>query len=440
MSAYASRDGEPHAVAATETAWLPWLVRLRWVGVAGQLAVVAVARWAFALEVPTRALLSIVAVTAASNVLLGRLSERVRGRTGPLATVAIALDVVLLTTLLGLTGGPANPFSVLYLVHVALGALVLGQRASVAIAVLCVVSYATLFAWHVPVVWDHGEHGQHGGSRVGLHLQGMWVATALAAAAIGYFVARTAAALRERDEQVRRLERAASRDEKLVALSALAAGAAHELGSPLSTIAVAARELEKASAEFVGAERIQEDARLIREQTVRCRDILNRVSGEAGVDPGEVLEEVPLGRVLEAVRSALEPHERARLRVLCADPGTPVRTPHATLARAVTNLVRNGLAAAREGESVWLRATWAGDTVRFEVRDDGAGMSADVLARAGEPFFTTRPPGEGMGLGLFLARALAERLGGRLWLESAPERGTTAFLEVRLDPLQHGAT
>jgi two-component system sensor histidine kinase RegB len=425
---------------AADTAWLPWLVRLRWMAVAGQLAVVAVARWAFALEVPTRALLAIVAVTAASNLLLGRIAERPRSRTDVLATLAIALDVLLLTTLLGLTGGPANPFSVLYLVHVALAALVLGMRASIAIAALCVASYATLFVWHVPVAWEHGEHAHHGGSRVGLHLQGMWVATALAAAAIGYFVARTAAALRERDEQVRRLEQAASRDEKLVALSALAAGAAHELGSPLATIAVAARELERAAQGAVDAARIQEDARLIREQAARCREILNRVSGEAGVDPGEGLEEVPLGRVLEAVRDGLAPAERERLRISCADAATTVRTPHAALARALVNLVRNALAAARAGEIVALRASRVGDAVRFEVRDDGSGMSSDVLARVGEPFFTTRAPGEGMGLGLFLARALAERLGGRLWLESAPQQGTTAFLEVRLDPLREAAT
>jgi two-component system sensor histidine kinase RegB len=438
MSPQRSAGASPEV--ATESPWLPWLVRLRWVGVAGQLAVVGVARWAFAVEVPMRALLSIVAITAASNVLLGRLSERARDHTAPLATVAIALDVVLLTTLLGLTGGPANPFSVLYLVHVALAALVLGMRASIAIAALCVVSYATLFAWHVPVAWDHGEHAHHAGSRVGLHLQGMWVATALASAAIGYFVARVAGALRERDAQVRRLEQAASRDEKLIALSALAAGAAHELASPLATIAVAARELERAAEGLAGAGRLRDDARLIREQTVRCREILNRVSGEAGVDPGEELANVPIGLLLEAVRDALEPHERARLRVLCADGAIPVRTPRGALARALTNLVRNGLAAVGGTGGVSLRATTLGDAVRFEVRDEGAGMSADVLARAGEPFFTTRPPGEGMGLGLFLARALAERLGGRLWLESAPEQGTTAFLEVLLDPLPHGVS
>lgn len=249
---------------AARTAWLPWLVRLCWMAVAGQLAVVAVARWAFALEVPTRALLAIVALTAASNLLLGRIAERSRPQTDAVAAGAIALDVVLLTTLLGLTGGPANPFSVLYLVHVALAALVLDMRATLAIAGLCVGCYATLFAWHVPVAWDLGAHAHHGGSRVGLHLQGMWAATALAAAAISYFVARTAPA--------------------------------HELGSPLATIAVAARELERTADGVLDPARVLEDARLIRDQALRCREILDRVSGEAGVDPGEGIEEIGLGR------------------------------------------------------------------------------------------------------------------------------------------------
>jgi two-component system sensor histidine kinase RegB len=413
-------------------AWLPWLVRLRWAAVAGQLLTVAAARLAFGLPVPTAALLGVVAFTAASNVGLGWLGARTTSANALIALV-LALDVLLFTLLLGLAGGPANPFSVLYLVQVALAALVFGLRWSIALAALCAAAYATLFWWHVPIAWDHGEHAHHGGpgGAIGLHLQGMWAATALAAAILGYFVSRTAAALRAREAEVRRLARAAARDERLVALSALAAGAAHELGSPLATIAGAARELERRAA----GEPLAKDARLIRAEVERCRQIVLRMSGRAGAEVGEGLETLAVGDVLERLAQELEPAERARLRIE-PPPAAALRAPRAALARALASLVRNGLAASPAGAPVSLRAEPVGDAVRFEVADQGAGMAPDVLARAGEPFFTTRPAGEGMGLGIFLARAIAEHLGGRLWLESQPPRGTRAVLEVRRDPMQ----
>jgi two-component system sensor histidine kinase RegB len=419
--------------------WLPWLVRLRWVAVLGQLLTVAVARWAFGIAIPLGWLLAIAAATTASNAALAWVSRRGVARAQAIAAAVLALDVVLLTALLGLAGGPANPFSVLYLVHVSLAALLFGFRWSIAIAALCAAAYATLFAVHVPVAWDHAGHAGHDGDAIGLHLQGMWAATAVAALALSYFVARTAAALRERDARLRELERIASRSEKLVALSALAAGAAHELGSPLATIAVAARELERAAERMPDARQLAEDARLIRAQTTRCREILALMSGDAGADVGEGIDPIELGSVLAAVADRLDAPERARLAVACDAPETRLRAPRTALAQALVNLIRNGLAAGPPSAPVRLRAASDAALVRFEVRDEGAGMSSDVLARAGEPFFTTRAPGAGAGLGLFLSRAVAEHLGGRLALESAPGAGTLAVLEVPRDPLARGA-
>lgn len=434
------------ADSAGASVWLPWLVRMRWAAVAGQLLTVAVARWALGLDIRLGWLLAIVAFTAVSNVALAAFLDRLARRANEVAAAVIALDVVLLTALLGLSGGAANPFSVLYLVHVSLAALLFGFRWSLAIAALCAACYATIFAVHAPLGWEHEHMGHdmgsdmtHGAGSIGLHLQGMWAATVVAALILSYFVARTAAALRDREAQLRTLERAASRNEKLVALSALAAGAAHELGSPLGTIAVAASELDRAARQLPGAEALAEDARLIREQTSRCREILARMSGEAGADLGEGLDSIDLAAVLGAVRDRLEPREWERITVVCTAPDATLRAPRSALAQALVNLVRNGLAAAPARSRLSLDASVQSGDVRFEVRDAGVGMEPEVLARAGEPFFSTRPAGSGMGLGLFLSRAVAERLGGRLSLESDPGRGTRAVLEVRRDPLERGA-
>ena len=145
---------------------------------------------------------------------------------------------------------------------------------------------------------------------------------------------------------------------------------------------------------------------------------------------GEGPEHVDAGDLLAGVREELRAFERARLRIEPAPGPIALRVPRRAVVQSLVSLVRNALSATAAPQSVVLRAERSGDRVRFEVLDEGSGMAHDVLERAGEPFFTTRAPGEGMGLGIFLARAVAEQLGGALSLESEPGRGTRALFEV----------
>jgi two-component system sensor histidine kinase RegB len=259
------------------------------------------------------------------------------------------------------------------------------------------------------------------------HLHGMWVAFALAAIFVVFFVQRVSGALAEREAELQQTRARAARREKLASLATLAAGAAHELGTPLSTIAVVAKELERSLSG--GPADVRSDLRLVREQVARCREILDRMAAHAGENVGESL--APLA-VADWVASALD-GLRGRDRVL-VDPlpaaGAEIVGPPRALGDALRGLLKNALQASAPSTPVRLRISAEGGRVVATVQDRGPGMPPDVLARVGEPFFTTKVPGEGMGLGLFLTRALAEQLGGEFHISSRSGSGTEASIDL----------
>ncbi len=405
---------------------LGWLVRLRWHAAAGQALTVLVATRGLGLDLPVTPLLALVAGTAVSNLFLALwLLRTPTVRPGVLGGV-LSLDLLLLTGLLVLSGGPANPFGMLYLVHVTLAALVLGPRWTVLIALVAVLGHASLFAFHVPLPEASRVPGVGGGDS--LHLLGMWIAFTLTAGVIAFVVARVSAALKDRQEAVVRAQQFAARAEKLASLSTLAAGAAHELGTPLGTIAIAANELESLILEE--PHEALEDARLIRDEVERCRDILERMSARAGRSLGEVPERTTTGAILARLREQLGAAELARLH-FDAGPELPLWCPTRGLVQVLVNLVRNGLQASEATQAtVTVTARGDADRLRFSVEDQGCGVPRALLPRLGEPFFTTKPPGQGMGLGLFLSQTYAELCGGRLELASEEGQGTRVTLEL----------
>ncbi len=407
---------------------LGWLVRLRWHAAAGQAVTVAVAVQWLELALPVGPLLALVATTAVSNLLLALWLHRAPSVRPGLLGAVLAFDTALLTGLLALSGGPANPFGMLYLVHVTLAAIVLGPRWTALIALLSMLGSTSLFALHVPLPETVSLPGTHGlGS---LHVVGMWVAFTLTTLIIAFVVARVAAALRDRQAALARTQRLAARAEKLASLSTLAAGAAHELGTPLGTIAIAASELDALILEE--PQEALEDARLIRDEVERCRDILERMSARAGQTLGEVPEQTTPGAILARLREQLGAAEQARLR-LEPGPDVPLWCPVRGLVQVLTNLVRNGLHASEASQaSVVVSAHPEADRLRFVVEDRGTGIPRALLPRMGEPFFTTKPAGQGMGLGLFLTQTYAELCGGRLELSSEEGHGTRVTLELPL--------
>jgi two-component system, sensor histidine kinase RegB len=421
--------GPAHGAPGRVEVGLRWLTRLRWGSAAGQLVTVLAARFALGLDVPLGPLLGLIAVTVLSNLLvvsqlghLGAFEERIAG--GLLAT-----DTVSLAAMLRLTGGPLNPFSILFIVYITLAAVLLGRRWTWFLAGLSVAAYGALFFSYRPLGPLALAH-EHAG--LALHLQGMWWAFCVAAGLTAYFVVQLAAALERREGEIAEVREQAARNERLASLTTLAAGAAHELGTPLGTIAVAARELERALETLAPEVRdaMTADVGLIRSELLRCRHILDEMSARAGENAGECPERVTLDVLVAETLKAFPDEVAARVKVDGGLGSLSVRAPQLALVRAVSNLVRNALEASGPHGTITLAATSAEGWLRLGVTDRGPGMPESVLAHAGEPFFSTKPAGGGLGLGLFLARTLMEGLGGRLRIESTPGGGTAAWLEM----------
>jgi two-component system sensor histidine kinase RegB len=411
----------PHAIN------FAWLIRLRWGSIAGQLCTVLAAERLMGLSLPVAALLTVIGVEAASNLACALAARSGRpAREGWLVAV-MGFDTLVLTALLYLTGGPFNPFSFLYLVQIALAAVVLREPWTWLLVLLSMACSAVLFARHLPLDAGDLDH-------MTFHLRGMWVEFVVAAAFHVYFLMRVTRALAARERDLAAAHRTAAQQEKLASLATLAAGAAHELSTPLSTIALVAKELERhLAAEASASASSVEDARLIRAQVDRCRQILERMAADAGQSAGEGMADVPLGELVARSLSGVGEQPPVRVELDEALRSVRVRLPPRAVAEAMRGLIRNAQQATATGGEVQVRARLSdGRRLEIVVRDEGAGMAPDVLARAGEPFFTTKAPGQGMGLGLFLSRALMQRLGGELRLDSRPGAGTSAMLLLPL--------
>ena len=427
----ASSDGPPVAPPAVEQKHainFEWLITLRWVVIIGQIAIIAAVDRLMGIALPLLPMAGIVALEALSNVG-GVLWRRRATEIGEAALgLLMLIDVALLTALLYVSGGPFNPFSVLYLVNIALAAVVMSPLWTWTLVVLSLACFGTLFLGHLPLAGEH--HGAHE-PRISMHLQGMWIAFGVAAAFIVYFIERVTRALAARDAELAAARSLSARHERLASLAALAAGAAHELATPLSTIAVVARELERQLVHGGVGDAAMGDARLIRQQVERCREILTQLSADAGESAGEAVLAVAIEDLLALATGDLAQSGRIRRVITPAAQGRALAIPPRAMAQALRGILKNALEASGAAGEVVVRVEVGERGWRIAVVDRGVGMAPEVLARAGEPFFTTKSAegaGHGMGLGLFLARVLLERLGGSVEIESTPGGGTTVTL------------
>ncbi len=408
---------------------LSWLVQLHWWAILGQVVIITGATLLTGIGLPIPTLIALICLETAGNVVLGLWTRRARVTDATIAAVML-LDAVVLTMLLDLTGGASNPFSTLYLVNVALAAVLLPFSWAWALLGVSLVSYASLFfheastftARNVNLNLDPGHFRA-------AHLRGMWISFAIASVFVVFFVRRVTRALAERERELQLARAQAERREKLASLATLAAGAAHELSTPLSTIVVVVKELERSLSKDASRE-VRDDLQLVREQVGRCRDILDRMAARAGENVGEQLGTFTIHEWIDAALDGLTARDRVEIELAPGSETAELAGPPRALGDALRGLLKNAVQASPSGATVALRASSDGALVRVSVVDQGRGMPPEILKRVGEPFFTTKSPGEGMGLGLFLTRALAEQLGGALTIASTPGSGTEARIEL----------
>lgn len=397
---------------------LTWLVRLRWLAVVGQVAAVAVATILLHITLPLGPIAGVVLTTLITNVVLFVGLRAGMNLPSALVPVVLLLDIGLLTVLLYYTGGPTNPFGTLYLVNVAMAVVVLQGASAWLIVGAAAVCHGLLLLWHVPL---------EGLERPSVILPiGSWVSLVLASLLITYFIRRVIADARRRDTELLAMREQMARSEQLASLATLAAGAAHELNTPLGTIALVSKEIELATRNL-DPPALADDARLIRSEVERCRRILDRMRVGKAEALNQTPREVGIDELIQAVRDDLKPGEPDRLDIDAQNVHSLV-VPLRAAVQALVVLIRNGFDAGPPDGRVKLVIRQTNQGAVFQVIDHGRGMPPEVLRRAGEPFFTTKEPGQGMGLGLFLVRIVAERYGGTFKLRSSLTEGTRCVL------------
>ena len=373
-----------------------WFLKLRWAAVAGQLLTVLSVSLGLNVRMPLIPLLMIIGLTVLTNLFflfwydrIGR-SDRWSARGGHgswVVDAVMTLDVLLLGGLLYFTGGADNPFSVFFLVNLALAAVVVQSEWIWVIGGLAILCFSLLISWHVPldILEDRGKIASFSGL-LSVRYEGQMVAFSTATIAIAYFIAHLTRELRERDAELAAARLRKGRDEKLDALATLAAGAAHELATPLSTIAVVARELER-QLESTGASRdCVEDARLIRTELAQCRTILDRMAGRAGESVGEGMSEMTVSELVEEMLAGLPHTDRVEV-FHVNEPSLTLNLPRVAIGQALRGIVKNAIDAAGRNGRIQIQTCTIGNNIGVEIRDSGPGMPDAILKRAGEPFF-----------------------------------------------------
>jgi two-component system sensor histidine kinase RegB len=411
------------------TVRLDTLVRLRWLAIIGQTTAILGVEYGLEFVFPFWACLVVVALSAWLNVAL-RLRYHQTQRLEPDRVAwLLAFDIAELAVLLFLTGGLQNPFAFLFLSSVLISATALPARMTLILGAFAVFCATVLLFVHYPLPWDSDDPLL----LPPIYMMGVWLSILLALGFIGVYAWQITEESRQLVNALAAAELALTREQSLSQLDGLAAAAAHELGTPLSTIAVIAKELERSIAD--GSPHA-DDVRLLREQATRCRDILGKLTELSS--SGEPFDRMPLTTLIEEV---VAPHRGFGIGIdvsVAGDDGAePVGARNPAILYGFGNIVENAVDFAHQ--RIVVGASWRTNSVEIEIADDGPGFAPDILDRVGEPYVTSRQrvakhegsESPGLGLGLFIAKTLLERTGASLEFDNKKLPTHGAIIKIR---------
>ncbi len=406
---------------------LDTLVRLRWLAVFGQLAAVLVVHFGLEFEVPIWACLAVIALAVLLNLALRFSFRHTQWLEPDRAAWLRAFDIAELAALLYLTGGLENPFSFLLLGPVLISATALPPRMTLLIGTFAMFCATVLVFLHYDLPWD----AQDPLELPEIYMVGVWLSILLAIGYIGVYTWQVAEEARQLSDALAATELVLAREQHLSQLDGLAAAAAHELGTPLSTITVVVREIERA---LETSSPYAEDVKLLREQAQRCREILAKITELPAGDP---FDRMPLSALIE---EAVAPHRNFGIAIGVTFPphraDEPVGARNPAIRYGLGNLIENAVDFAHRRVEIF--AQWNADEVSITISDDGPGFAPEIVDRIGAPYVTHRRPASrgpeaeqdavfGLGLGFFIAKTLLERSGGKLALtnQAPPMHGAT---------------
>jgi two-component system sensor histidine kinase RegB len=406
------------------------LVKLRWLALAGQTAALVVTFYGLGFSLPFGPCFVVIAASVWLNIGLKLRFRRADRLDEVPAASLLAYDILQLTALLYLTGGVGNPFSMLYLAPIMISAVSLSGRITFILTMLMVVAVSVLIFNHYPLPWFPGKQLQF----PLVYEAGIWSAIVLGAAFVAVYASRVASEARKLADALAATELVIEREQHLAQLDGLAAAAAHELGTPLATITLVVKELQK---QLPADDPLEEDLGLIAQETSRCRAILGKLNSLGG-ESGDILDKMSLSVLIEEVAS---PHRDFGVKFSIAKEG---QGPEPSLRRnpgilyGLGNLIENAVDFA--ASEVGITAQWTAARVTIVISDDGPGFSPDVAGRLGEPYVTTKAnrrakteEGAGLGLGLFIAKTLLERSGAAVTTENREPPATGAVVTVSWD-------
>jgi two-component system sensor histidine kinase RegB len=390
---------------------LDTILRLRWLAALGQLVAIFVVAQGLEFELPIVPCLIIVSLSVLLNLALQMAFNPMQRLEPAYAAALLALNIVELAALLFFTGGLQNPFSFLFLAPVLISATALPVRLTIGLGMLAVACASVLVFYYLPLPWDSEEPL----ILPPIYLFGVWLSIVVAIGVTSLYAFQVTEEARQLSDALAATELVLAREQHLTQLDGLAAAAAHELGTPLSTIVLISKELQRV---LQDNSPLAADIKTLREQAQRCRDILAKITQLSS--SGAPFDRMKLSTLIE---EAVAPHRDfgvvIKVRIAVAAVSEPVGTRNPAILYGVGNILENAVDFARS--AVEVNAWWNNDTVEIIISDDGPGFAPDILKRIGEPYLSRRRASDdaqsehrGLGLGVFIARTLLERTGAKV--------------------------